>query len=90
MQYITATREEATIPATEKDAGAMFDAESKDYYILKEGYEKWAYVYKKVIPDTEEEIVAREYEAAIKSKEAEILRRQAIAEITAEKAAEIG
>jgi hypothetical protein len=45
MQYIDMTEEEAVDQVTGKP---------------KEGYEKWAYSYKKVIPDTPEEIYERE------------------------------
>jgi len=51
---------------------------------VKEGYEKRAYCYVKLL--SLEPTEAQLYEAAIKAKESEILRRQAVAEIEAEKA----
>lgn len=50
MQYITVDEKEAV----DQEKGT-----------LKDGYQKWAYVYKRVIPDTPEEIAAREAQAAM-------------------------
>ena len=71
MNYITVEKEKAV---TIKD----------NIETLNKGYEKWAYVYKQVIPDTEKETAMKEYERQINVKAKEIIRRLAIAELKAE------
>jgi len=87
MKYLDVTMEEATTLVDKGTEGAVLDTKTGEYYILKAGYEKWAYVFKQILPDTKEEIEKQLYESTIKVKEAEILRRQAIAELETEKIA---
>lgn len=59
MKAITVTKEEATTIVEKDTPGAIFDPETGKYLLLNAGYEKWAYVYKKILPDTLEEAKAK-------------------------------